>query len=399
MPASRPLAPETLIVSAGRDPAAHHGAVNTPVYRASTIVFRDAEHWKAEQAAKKAGVRGVYYGRLGTPTSHGLEDALTALEAAEATFLFPSGLAAIYHALAAFAAPGKRFLLAANCYEPSKRAAQTIAAGAGMVVELFDPMDLAGLDARLSEDVALVLIEAPGSNSFEVCDVDAIAVAAKAVGAVVAMDNTWATPLLFKPLAHGVDLSIQALTKYVSGHSDLLGGSVSVNACALPKMKLQFEASGAVLSGDECYSAAKGLRTMALRLRQHEASAMAVADWFATRPEAMVIRHPARPDAPGHAYWKAAFAGASGLFSVDFLDWGWAETRRFLDALTLFGVGASWGGFESLVLPCGNIEGNPDAEGRRFARIRFNIGLEDVGDLIADLAQALDAVQREVVGG
>lgn len=383
---------QTRIVSLGRDPLAHHGAVNTPVYRASTIVFQGADHWAEQQAAKKAGQRGVYYGRLGTPTSQGLEDALTALEGAEASFLFPSGLAAVYHSLAAFAGVGKRFLLAQNCYEPSKKAAASLAASHGMRVEFFDPMDLAGLCVKLDATVALVLLESPGSNSFEVCDVDALAAAAHVVGAVVAMDNTWATPLIFRPLAHGVDLSIQALTKYVSGHSDLMGGAVSVNAAVKDRLKAHYEACGAMLSGDECYSAAKGLRTMAVRLRQHDQSARAVAEWFASRPEEMVIRHPARADAPGHAYWAENFNGASGLFAVDLYGWGWPETRTFIDSLKLFGLGASWGGYESLVLPCGNVQGNLDAAGRSFARIRLNIGLEDAQDLISDLAQGMDAV-------
>ncbi|MDF0597610.1 cystathionine beta-lyase [Psychromarinibacter halotolerans] len=393
-PADQTVARKTSLLSAGRDPAKQSGAVNPPVYRASTIVFRDADHWMEQQAQKKAGVRGVYYGRHGTPTSHAFEDAMCELEGGSRCFLFPSGLSAVYHALAAFAEPGKTFLLAKNCYYPSKRAATELAAQSGMTVTFFDPMDPEDTFPRIDASVALVLIESPGSNSFEVCDVDAITKAARAAGCRVALDNTWATPLLFRPLEHGVDLSIQALTKYVSGHSDLLGGSVTVNAEVADMFEAHHVTCGACLSGDESYSALKGLRTLAVRLREHGASALALAEWLQTRPEPMTVRHPALPDAPGHDYWRANFDGASGLFSVDFEGWGWEQSRCFINALRLFGLGASWGGYESLVLPCGDVHGNPMPGGGVFARMRFNIGLEDTDDLRGDIEQALNLVAK-----
>jgi len=389
---SSTISEATRLIFAGRSPLEHNGAVNTPVYRTSTIMFRSADDWRAAQAAKAEGKRGIYYGRLGTPTSQGLEDALCDLEGGVQTFLFPSGLAAIYHTLAAFAAPGKKLLLASNVYPPSKRAASTVAQASAMTVEFFDPMDLAAFDALLDQDVAVVLVESPGSNSFEVCDVDAITRSAHDVGAVVAMDNTWATPLLFKPLSHGVDLSIQALTKYASGHSDMLGGSVTVAGGVRDRMRAHHEASGGCLSGDDCYAVSKGLRTMAVRLREQSRSGLAIARWMQERSDMLTVRHPALPGAPGHEYWRDNFKGASGLFSVDFHGWGWPASRDFIDGLKLFGLGASWGGYESLVLPCGNVEGNASDRGGTFARIRFNIGLEDVEDLKADIARALDGV-------
>lgn len=387
---SNKLLPQTRLVAMGRNPSAHSGAVNTPVYRASTILYASADHWLQAQSDKKEGKRGVYYGRLGTPLSHGLEDAICEMEAGVRCFLYPSGLSAVYHTLAAFCRPASRVLISKYAYAPSRHAADHLRETIGADVHFFDPMDQAAFAGLLDERTSIVLLEAPGSNTFEVCDVDALAGAARSAGAMVAMDNTWATPLLFQPLMHGVDISIQALTKYISGNSDMLGGSATVNERALAAMKQHYDAAGCCLSADDCYSASRGLRTLDVRLRQHEANGLALAGWFKDRPEVQRVRHPALPENPGHPYWRDNFRGACGLFSVDFKDWEWGRMRDFLNALALFGIGASWGGFESLALPGGPVAGEIDADGVQVARVRFHAGLENVADLIADLESALE---------
>lgn len=389
-----PVQAETRVVGLGRSPAHHFGAVNTPVYRASTILYPSADAWLDAQKAKKSGKRQVSYGRHGTPTSHDLEDALCELEGGARTFLSPSGLAAVYQTLCAVLTPSSRLVIADNAYQPSRSAAEHLHHRLGVEVVTIDPCDADALRAALQVPTDLVLIESPGSRNFHVCDVDAVAAAAHSSGALVAMDNTWATPLLFRPLEHGVDLSIQALTKYVSGHSDLLAGAVTVNERALDLMQREHMASGTCLAGDDCYLALRGLRTLAVRLTQHHATGLALARWLDARPEVARVMHPGLPGHVGHPYWRDTFRGASGLFAVDVKGWNWEQTRLFLNGLRRFGIGASWGGFESLALPFAPVDGEIGPDGRPFARIRFHAGLEDPGDLIKDLEAALAAVTK-----
>lgn len=379
----------TRLISTGREPMAYSGAVNTPIFRASTILFESAEIWRSAQTAKKAGVKGVYYGRLGTPTSQDLEHVIRVSEDGAKAFLFPSGLAAVYHSLAAFSKPQSRILIAQNAYPPSKTAAYHLKSQIGVDVVLFDPLDLDDLRTKLHAPTSIVLIESPGSNTFEVCDVDAVSAIAHDGGAMVAMDNTWATPALFKPLLHGVDLSIQALTKYASGHSDMLGGSVTVSEAASEALAHQHHASGSCLAADECYSVLRGIRSLPVRLAQHETNGLTLANFLSKQDVVSRVLHPALPDNPGHAFWDKNFDGASGLFSVEFSNWTWSHASRFMDSLTLFGIGASWGGFESLVLPAGALEGETDRDGNPVFRIRIHAGLENADDLVADLEQAI----------
>jgi cystathionine beta-lyase len=381
------LTPRTRLAVAGRDPFDHHGYVNTPVYHASTLLYATAEDFLARRSRYK-------YGRRGTPTSEALEDALRQLEgeACAGVALLPSGLAAVSAALLAVLRAGDHLLMTDSVYEPSRVFCDKILSRYGIATTYYDPLAGADIAKLMQPNTRAVFVESPGSLSFEMQDIPAISTAARAQGAHVLMDNTWATPLFFPALERGVDLSIQSGTKYIGGHSDVMIGAVSANAGTLRALKDTVFGMGLCVGPDDMYLALRGLRTLGARLAVHQESGLAVARWLAARPEVLAVLHPGLETHPGHAVWKRDFAGASGLFSVVFKPAPTAAVHAFLDALTLFGIGASWGGYESLAIPfdCTNIRtatrwtpGGP--------AVRFHIGLEDVGDLTADLERGFAA--------
>jgi cystathionine beta-lyase len=369
----------TRLVHAGRDPWEQHGFVNTPIYRGSTVLFRTTDDLLNR--------RNRYsYGTKGTPTTDSLADAWTDLAGAAGTVLTPSGLAAITIALLSCVKAGDHILVTDSAYRPTRTFCGTILARMGVETTYYDPLIGDGIGALMRPNTTAVLTEAPGSQSFEMQDVPAIARAAHAHGAVVLMDNTWATPLLFPPHERGVDLAIEAGTKYLSGGSDLLLGLVSANERCWKALHETFDAFAMCPGPEDVFLALRGMRTMALRLREHETQALTVARWLAARPEVERVLHPALETDPGHAIWKRDFKGSSGLFSIILNPCSPEALAAFLDGLELFGMGYSWGGFESLVIPfdCATYRTatpwNPAGPA-----LRFHIGLEDVDDLLADL--------------
>ena len=382
------LKPDTKLAVGGRKPFAHHGYVNTPVYHASTLLYRTAEDFHAR--------RGQYfYGRRGTPTSEALAMAVQDIEgpACAGVSLLPSGLAAISTALLSVLRAGDHVLVTDNVYGPTRKFCDSVLSRFGVATSYFDPAIGGGIGALMQPNTRAVFTEAPGSQSFEMQDIPAIAAAAHAGGAMVLMDNTWATPLYFRALDKGVDLSIQSATKYIGGHSDLMLGTVSANKNAWPQLRETVFATGQCVGPDDMNMGLRGLRTMGVRLARHQESGLTVARWLEQQPEILRVLHPALPSDPGHAIWKRDFTGACGLFAVVFKPVPEQAVIAFLNALTLYGMGASWGGFESLAIPF-------DCAGYRTATqwapggpsVRIHIGLEDVGDLIADLERGFAAL-------
>ncbi len=386
-PATRP---RTRVIGAGRRKEWTQGIVNTPVWRASTILYDDVAALRANGAGDTH--HRLFYGRRGTPTQWSLADALTELEpGAEGTFLYPSGVAAIAAALLTVLSPGDELLLVDSAYDPTRAMAEGLLRRMGITTRFYDPLIGAGIADLIGPSTRAVFMESPGSLTFEVQDVPAITAIARARGVVTLLDNTWATPLLFPAIAHGVDLSILACTKYVVGHSDVMLGSVTAGPGRFATLRDTSFQLGQVASPDDCWLGNRGLRTMAVRLKQHEASALIIAKWLGERPEVASVRHPALPGCPGHPLFERDFLGSSGLFSF-VLDGADEQTRAiFIDALRLFGIGYSWGGFESLAIPVD--PGRHRSAGgvdHGAAMVRLQIGLEDADDLIADLTQALD---------
>jgi len=385
---SRARHPDTRVVTAGRDPASYHGFVNPPVYHASTVLYPSAEDFVAHRARYQ-------YGRRGTPTTEALELAVQELEGPQCAgvALLPSGLAAISAALLSVMQAGDHLLVTDSAYGPTRNFCNQILSRLGVTVTYYDPLVGAAISGSMQENTRAVFLESPGSLSFEMQDVAAIAAAAHAKGALVLMDNTWASPLYFRALDHGVDLSIQAGTKYIGGHSDVMLGTVSANGATAARLKTTVGSSGWCVGPDDVYLGLRGLRTLAVRLDRHWRSGLAVARWLQQRAEVLRLLHPAIQSHPGHALWKRDFTGASGLFSVVLKPVPQKAVYAFLDALELFGIGASWGGYESLAVPF-------DCTAVRSATrwqpggptVRFHIGLEAVEDLIADLEHGFAAL-------
>jgi cystathionine beta-lyase len=387
-PSHPPVKPATQLVVGGRDAATNHGFVNPPVYHASTVLYPTAEDFLARRSR-------YLYGRRGTPTSEALEGALRALEGPDCAgvALLPSGLAAISTALLAVLDAGDHLLVTDSVYEPTRKFCDGVLNRFGITTTYYDPLIGAGIATLIQPGTRAVFVEAPGSLSFEVQDVPAIAAAAHARGAIVLMDNTWATPLYFRAFDKGVDLSIQAATKYIGGHSDVMLGTVSANATTWERLTDTVHSLGLCVGPDDMYLGLRGLRTMGVRLAQHDQAGRKVARWLAQRPEVERVLHPALEGSPGHAIWRRDFSGASGLFSAVLKPVPDTAVHAFLNELRLFGMGASWGGFESLAIPfdCARIRtatrwspGGPT--------VRFHIGLEDIDDLIGDLERGFAAL-------
>ena len=378
---------DTKAVHAGRHPERFEGAVNPPVFHASTILASTLEEWDRKRADRARDVPGTYYGRLGTPTTHALEEALAALEGGHRTVLVPSGLAACTTALLAFVEQGAHVLIPDSVYAPTRNFATRFLKRFGVETTFYDPLVGADIAALVRDATRVIFLESPGSLTFEIQDVPAICAVARRRGIVTMMDNTWATPLYCKPLALGVDVSIQAATKYVVGHSDAMLGTITVNESAWPRLRSAHGELGLSVGPDDAYLAQRGLRTMAVRLARHSATGVRLAEWIARQPEVDRVLHPALPGDPGHALWKRDFTGASGLFGIVLKPVGGKAFAALVDGLELFGLGASWGGFESLIMPT-----HPE-EVRSATRwtppgpcFRIHAGLEHPDDLIADLA-------------
>ncbi len=383
-------APLTRLAQAGRRaewtgvPGQPGGIVSPPVWRASTILYDDVAHLRA--ATSNTHER-LFYGRKGTPTAWSLADALTEMEpGAEGTMLFPSGVAAIGCALMAVLRPGDRLLMVDAAYDPTRNFCEQVLRPFGVETVYYDPCIGAGIADLITDDVRAIFLESPGSLTFEVQDIPAIVAAARERGVVTLIDNTWATPLYLPALDLGVDVSILACTKYIVGHSDVMMGSVTANAALFPRIRQMAWLFGQMSSPDDAWLAARGLRTLGVRLAQHQASALAVARWLKEQPGVARVLHPALPDCPGHDLWARDFHGSSGLFSFVLEGGGERARAALIDGLAHFGIGYSWGGFESLALP---VDPHRYRSATRWSAdgpvIRLSIGLEDPADLIADL--------------
>jgi len=380
----------TKVVGAGRRPEWTQGVVSPPVWRASTILYDTVADMRA--AGGRDTHHRLFYGRRGTPTQWSLADALTELEpGAEATFLYPSGVAAVSAALLSVLSPGDELLLPDSAYDPTRSFATGFLARFGVTTRFYDPLIGGGIAELIGERTRAILMESPGSLTFEVQDVPAIVAAAKARGVTTLIDNTWATPLLFPVIERGVDLSILACTKYIVGHSDVMLGSVTAAPSHWDRLRDTSFALGQTASPDDAWLGSRGLRTMAVRLKHHGAAALEIARWLETRPEVARVLHPALPSCPGHELFVRDFKGASGLFSFVLNGGTEASRAALIDGLELFGIGYSWGGFESLAIPIDPQRYRSatrwEAEG---LAVRLQIGLEDPPDLIADLAAGLD---------
>ena len=374
-----PRGAATDLVHHGRDPAASHGFVNTPLYRGSTVLFPTV-------AALKAYTAPFTYGRRGTPTTVALEKAIAHAEGGAGTILTGSGYQAVTTAVLSFAQSGDHILMVDSVYQPTRKFCDVMLTRLGVETEYYDPSIGAGIARLIRPNTRLVFTESPGSQTFEVQDIPAIAAVCRDKNVWLLMDNTWASPLLFKPFAHGVDVSIQAATKYIVGHADAMLGAVTFTERARPHVIRAKETLGTCPGSEEVWLALRGMRTLAVRLERHQRSGLEVARWLQGRPEVSRVLHPALPGDPGHALWARDFVGASGLFSVILKPASDKAVAAMLDGLSLFGMGYSWGGYESLVVPF-------DAASYRTATrwapegpaLRIHIGLEDTADLIADL--------------
>jgi cystathionine beta-lyase len=386
--------PATKVVTGGRRKALTGQVVNAPVWRASTHLYDDVAALEAGKGTNEDG--RFFYGRRGSPTQWSLAEALTELEpGAEGTMLYPSGVAAIACALLAVLKPGDVLLMSDNAYDPSRSFADGFLKRWGVETHYFDPMIGAGIAGLVCERTRAILLECPGSLTFEVCDVPAICAAAKAYQGkqeiVTLLDNTWATPFFFTALDKGVDMTILAATKYIVGHSDAMIGSVTTTKRWWSALRQTAQTLGQIVSPDDAYLAARGLRTLSVRMKAHETAALELARWLESRGEVSAVLHPALTACPGHDVWARDFTGSAGLFSF-ILKGSKARAAAFVDALELFGIGYSWGGFESLAVPVHPEKFRStvpwETEG---GVIRLQIGLEDAGDLKADLERGFAA--------
>ena len=386
---SREVGKSTRLVEGGRRKEWRRRLVNVPVERASTILFDSVDGLHAS----KPGIASYRYGLQGTATHWALAEALTELEpGAAGTILYPSGLAAITVPLLALLSPGDELLVPDSVYGPTRKFCDTMLKRLMIATRYYDPLIGSGIEELIGDQTRAILLESPGSLTMEIQDVPAICGVARERGIVTLLDNTWATPMLFPALAAGVDVSILAVTKYVGGHADLMLGSASATEQYYQRLQTAAWDLGMAVSPDDAWLASRGLRTMAVRLRQHEESALRVARWLKEQPWVGRVLHPALADCPGHDAWKRDFSGSSGLFSFELKDADPTRRTAFIDSLKLFGIGYSWGGYESLVLPVDPVRtvSKPPAPNL----VRLHVGLEDTDDLIADLAAAFAQAGR-----
>lgn len=389
---SSPLERDTQLTQLGRAPSEHAGMVNIPIYRGSTILASTLEEW---ESGKSADNPMANYGRFGSPLSRALEAAICELEGGYSSILFPSGLSACTHTLLGLLQAGDHLLITDNVYGPTRIFAEQVLKRLKIQVEYFNPTDVSDLTRRLTSRTRVVYLESPGSITFEMQDVPALAAATHAVGGLVVLDNTWGTPLYFKPFAHGVDISVHAATKYIVGHSDALLGVATANENAWPALQASAHHFGEIAGPDDIFLALRGLRTLAVRMPRHWENGVKLARALSFHPAVERVLHPALPDHPGHGIWRRDFEGASGLFGVLLRPMAKAQLSCFFKTLRLFGIGLSWGGYESLALlvdppparcVSAGVGGGP--------LLRIHAGLEGAQDLIADMTQALDAARN-----
>ena len=369
---------ETKIVVSGRNPKDHAGAVNTPVYHASTIIYPSL-----------AAIRGTEkipytYGRRGTPTTSALQDAMNALEGADGTMLTPSGASAVSLAIMTAVSASAHLLMVDSAYQPTRKLCDQLLTDYGVETEYYDPLIGGDIAKLIRDNTAMIFMESPGSQTFEVQDVPAIVAAAQKAGVKTAIDNTWATPLNFRPLDFGVDFSVLAATKYVVGHADALLGTVAAKGENFTKLERVHSNIGFSVGPDDVFLALRGLRTMPTRMKQHQQAALDIAAWLESMSFVRKVFYPAMPGAPGHDLWQRDFTGAGGLFSAELEPCSEEQLAAMLENMRLFGMGYSWGGFESLIVPCKIVRtAKPfETDGQM---LRLNIGLEHVDDLKADL--------------
>ena len=381
------LHPDTILEHVGRDPAKNFGIVNPPVYHASTVIFPSLKTLLETRVDRASGAfEGITYGREGTPTTRAFEEAITQLEGGYRAVTLPCGLGAIATSLMAFLKSGDHLLMPDQLYAPARQFCDDVLAKFGVEVTYYDGVIAGEIAALMKPNTTVVYLESPGSLTFEIQDVPAIARVAKQHGATVLMDNTWASPIFFRPLAHGVDVVIHAATKYISGHSDLMLGVAVCNEATLVPVKKTASTAGYCGGPDDIYMALRGLRTLGVRMRRHYESALAVAAWLQKRPEVHRVHYPALPEDPGYGIWKRDFLGASGLFGFTLKSYSDSAFAAFLDHMELFKLGYSWGGYESLMVPTypSTLRSSTrwDAPG---PSVRIHVGLENVGDLVDDL--------------
>ena len=392
MPSKNKLKRDTLVTRVGRNPDQYQGVVNTPVFRTSTVLYPDLASYEAIDPDDYKVLR---YGAHGTPTTFALEEAVAQLEGGHAAVALPSGLAAIVVAITAFVKSGDHLLVADTVYGPTRSFCDKRLKSFGVEVEYYDPLIAGGISRLIRPNTAAIFCETPGSLTFEMQDIPAIANAAHAKNVPVLADNTWGTPYFFRSFERGVDVSIHAGTKYISGHADTIVGLIVTNEQHWLKVRRTVADYGYCVSPDDCFLALRGLRTIGVRMNHQQQSALKIARWLQQRPEVMRVLYPALENDPGHALWKRDFIGAAALFGVILADADWKAAGAMIDALKLFGIGSSWGGYESLAI-------RYDPKKLRTATlwnpggpaIRLHIGLEDPDDLIADLEQALAQLKK-----
>jgi cystathionine beta-lyase len=396
----------TRLAHAGSDPQRFYGAVNPPVYHASTLVSTTLEELQRKRRLHASGERAYGYGRFGTPTTHAFEDAVAELERGYRSLVFPSGLAACSCALTAYVGKDDHVLLPSSAYFPLRNFALNTLTRFGVEIEFYDPLDVPGAVARMRRNTRVLYLESPGSITFEIQDVPALAAAAHSHNVTVLMDNTWATPLYFKPLQHGVDVSIQAATKYLVGHSDAFLGVVTATREAWPRLQQTAWQFGQTAGPDDLYLALRGMRTLAVRLERHWRNGVELAKWLGVQPLVERVIHPALPSCPGHEFWKRDFTGASGLFAFQLAPLSEEALSAFFDHFELFRMGYSWGGYESLIMLYRNAElalasrapqtvpADATASPTPGPLVRVHAGLEDVEDLRGDLQAAFARIGK-----
>lgn len=390
----------TKIINAGRQEKWTKGVVNPPVVRASTVVFENTKAMKHATANRANNV--MFYGRRGTPTTFAFQEAMCELEGGYGCALYPSGAAAITNAILSFIKAGDHILMVDTAYEPTRDFCDNLLVNLGVSTTYYDPLIGAGIETLIQENTRIVFLEAPGSLTMEVQDIPAIADVAHQHNCVVMLDNTWASPINLKPFELGVDVSIQAATKYIVGHSDVMMGTASANEKHWPQLRENSYLMGQCTSPDDIYLAARGLRTLGVRMAQHEKNALTVANWLLSRPEVAQVLHPALAQSAGHELFKRDFAGSNGLFSFVLNCGNQAALNAFLDGVEHFKIGYSWGGFESLIIGMmpNSVQKLRTATTwpHQYPLIRLHVGLEDTDDLIADLAQAFEKFNQVLAG-
>lgn len=379
---------ETRLAHAGRDPFTHHGAVNVPVYHASTILSPDLDDFEKRD-------RRVTYGRTGTPTTFALEDIVSALEQADDTIICGSGLGAISTAMLAMCRAGDHVLATDNVYSPVRNVLDKVLTRYGIEIGYYDPTDLAALKDAITPKTRLIWLESPGSQTFELTDIRAVAEIAKQRDILTAIDNTWSGGYFLKPLTQGIDVSVQAATKYLGGHSDIMLGTISCNSKTADQVRSLFDYLGNPAGPDDIYLATRGARTLAVRMDRHYENGLKIAEYLENHACVRSVLHPALPSFPGHKIWQRDFTGASGLFGFIMECPDRDALAAMLDDMKLFGLGYSWGGFESLLIPTyphtrrQHMTGKPDGQ-----TMRIHVGLEDPDDLIADLDAGFGRLRR-----